>query len=120
MGMGGMGMGGMGGMGAGGMGGMGMGMGGLSGNEKQFLTALQNSGVNNAQLTILLPQNILQNVLIPRGIMQEIAQRSGSQINLGAENPAGMRQVNLSGTMIANSMAVLYLQEKVLQCQQMS
>merc|ERR1712032_375531 len=109
----GMGMGGMGNMGMGGMGGMG------SSNEQAFMQALQASGVNNAQLTLLLPQNLLQNVLIMRGFMQEIAQRSGCKIDIGNEGPAGMRQVCLTGTMMANALASLYLQEKVIQFQQM-
>merc|ERR1719296_264804 len=127
--MGGMGMGGMGmgmggmcspmGMGGMGMGGMGMGMGSGSSNERAFMAALQASGINNAQLTLLLPQALIQNILIPRGIMAEIAQRSGAQIDLGAESPAGMRQVTLSGSMVGNAMASLFLQEKVIQFQQM-
>merc|ERR550514_980180 len=96
---------------------MGMGMGGS--NERAFLSALQASGVNSAQLTLLLPQNLLQNILIPRGFMAEIAQRSGSKMDLGNEGPAGMRQVTLSGSMVANALASLYLQEKVLQFSQM-
>merc|ERR1719296_473192 len=112
--MGGMGMGGMGmgmggmcspmGMGGMGMGGMGMGMGSGSSNERAFMAA---------------PQALIQNILIPRGIMAEIAQRSGAQIDLGAESPAGMRQVTLSGSMVGNAMASLFLQEKVIQFQQM-
>merc|ERR1712217_679988 len=92
---------------------------GASGNERAFLAALQASGINSAQLTILVPQNLVQNVLVPRGIMAEIAQRSGCQIDLGAEKPPGMRQVNVSGSMTANALASLFLQEKVLQFQQM-
>merc|ERR1711920_486171 len=101
-----------------GMGGMGMGMGGSVGmggmggsSERAFMTALQASGINNAQLTLLLPQPLIENVLVPRGFMAEIAQRSGSKIDLGAESPPGMRQVSLSGAMVANALASLYLQE---------
>merc|ERR1719277_2860628 len=92
--MGGMGMGGMGGMGGiigNGMGGMGMGnpmMGGMgSQNERAFMAALQASGINSAQLTLLMPQGLLQNVLIPRGIMAEIAQRSGAKNRPGDGDP---------------------------------
>lgn len=128
MAMGGMGMGmGMNGMGMGNpmLGGMGMGNPMLSGignspNERAFLNALQSSGINNAQLTLLIPQALVQNILIPRGIMAEIAQRSGSQIDLGVESPPGMRQVTVSGTMVSNALASLFLQEKVIQFQQMS
>merc|ERR1712176_1033689 len=126
-GMGGMsGMGGMGGisnpmMGAMGMGNPAMGAMGMNGstNEKAFLAALQSSGINSARLTLLLPANLVQNILVPRGFMGEIAQRSGAQIDLGDEGPVGMRQVTLSGTMVANAMASLLLQEKTLQFQQM-
>merc|ERR1712187_448325 len=76
-------------------------------NERMFLSALQSSGINNAQLTLLIPINLIQNILVPRGFMAEIAQRSGAKIDLGTEGPAGMRQVTVSGTMIANSLAAL-------------
>merc|ERR1740123_1669838 len=123
MGMG-MGMNGMG-MGNPMLGGMGMGNPMLSGignspNERAFMNALQASGINNAQLTLLIPQALVQSILIPRGIMAEIAQRSGSQIDLGVESPPGMRQVTVSGTMVSNALASLVLQEKVIQFQQMS
>merc|ERR1712151_200670 len=97
--------------------GMGNPMGGgmSSSNERAFMQALQASGINNAQLTLLLPQALVQNILVPRGFMAEIAQRSGSKIDLGAESPAGMRQVTLSGAMVANALASLYLQEKAIQ-----
>merc|ERR1712110_1105121 len=98
----------------GGNGGMG------SSSERAFMTALQASGINNAQLTLLLPQPLIENILVPRGFMAEIAQRSGSKIDLGSESPPGMRQVTLTGTMVANSLASLYLQEKAIQFQQMS
>ncbi|CAE8620745.1 unnamed protein product, partial [Polarella glacialis] len=128
MGMGGMGMGSMGGMG--GMGGMGMGMGGMgmggmgmgmmgNPNERAFQTALQASGIMSAQLTLLLPQPLVHNVLVPRGIMGEIAQRSGAKIDLGPEGPPGMLQVTLSGGMVGNAHASLLLQEMQVQFQQM-
>merc|ERR1719231_174642 len=94
----------------GGMGGMGM-MGGMGNNEAAFMMALQASGINNAQLTLLLPQALLQNVLIPRGILAAIAQRCGCKIDLGNEDPQGMRQVTLTGQMMANALATLHLQE---------
>merc|ERR1719401_3299399 len=95
-----------------------MGMG--SANEGAFLSALQSSGVNNSQLTILLPQALVQNILVPRGFMAEIAQRSGAKIDLGSESPPGMRQVALCGSMVGNALASLYLQEKAIQFQQMT
>merc|ERR1719440_954075 len=80
------------------MGGMGM------SNDRAFMQALQASGINNAQLTLLIPVGLVANILVPRGFMGEIAQRSGAQIDLGGEGPAGMRQVKLGGTMIANAL----------------
>merc|ERR1719277_763176 len=68
-----------------------MGGGMASANERAFMSALQASGINSAQLTLLVPQPLLQNILIPRGFMAEIAQRSGSKMDLGNEGPAGMR-----------------------------
>merc|ERR1719263_1940632 len=106
----------MGGMGNPMMGGMGIGM----NNENAFMQALQASGINNAQLTLLIPVGLVQNILVPRGFMAEIAQRSGAKIDLGAEGPTGMRQVALSGNMMSNALASLYLQEKVIQFQGMS
>merc|ERR1719442_285016 len=106
--MGGMGrmMGGMCGGMCGGMGGMGGAMmGGMGSTEQQFLQALNASGIGSAQLTLLLPQPLVQNVLVPRGIMAEIAQRSGAKIDLGNEGPVGMRQVSLSGSIIGNALA---------------
>merc|ERR1719374_469868 len=102
-----------------GMGGMCVGnMGGVGGSsaEKEFFSALEASGVNNAQITLLLPQEMVYNVLIPRGIMAEIAQKSGSKIDL-AENRAGMTPTTLTGTMMANSLAALYLQDAALEFQ---
>merc|ERR1719433_2119040 len=113
----GMGMNGGGGFGNPMMGNMGMGS-SASTNEKAFLSALQASGINNAQLTLLLPSNLVQNILIPRGFMAEVAQKSGSKIDLGIENPPGMRQVSLSGAMVGNALASLFLQELVIQFQQ--
>merc|ERR1712060_652441 len=118
-------MGGMG-MGMNGRGGLGnpmmgqMGMGGSGSlNEKAFLSALDASGINNAQLTLLIPNNLIQNILIPRGFMTEVAQKSGAKIDLGCESPPGMRQVTLSGSMVGNALASLFLQELVLQFPQM-
>merc|ERR1712146_34829 len=103
-----MGMGGMmpGMMGAGGMGGMGM------SNEAQFMQQLGMGQQPQAQLQILLPTPVLQQFLIPRGIMAEICQKCNVRMDLGAEVPPNQRQVCISGTIVANSMAVLLIQER--------
>merc|ERR1719161_2095822 len=92
-----------------GMGGMGGNLGDMSGSERAFMSALQASGATSSQLTMLVPQNMLQNVLIPRGIMQEISRRSGCSIDVGAEGPSNTRQITVKGTMVNNSLAALYL-----------
>ncbi|CAK9110223.1 unnamed protein product [Durusdinium trenchii] len=94
-------------------------VGGMGKSEQAFFSALQASGINSAELTILLPSELLHTVLVPRGIMSEVAQRSGSRIDVGAEGPAKMLQVTLHGQMVGNAMAALLLQEKVLQWQSM-
>mmetsp|Transcript_6277 Transcript_6277/g.12919 ORF Transcript_6277/g.12919 Transcript_6277/m.12919 type:complete len:125 (-) Transcript_6277:23-397(-) len=92
---------------------------GMGNSEEAFFSALQASGINSAELTLLLPSELLHNVLVPRGIMSEVAQRSGSRIDVGEEGPAKMLQVTLHGQMVGNAMAALLLQEKVLEFQQM-
>eukprot|EP00913_Durusdinium_trenchii_P016333 g15352.t1 len=72
---------------------------GMGKSEQAFFSALQASGINSAELTILLPSELLHTVLVPRGIMSEVAQRSGSRIDVGAEGPAKMLQVTLHGQM---------------------
>jgi len=109
-----MGMGGMGNMGGMGMGGMMPGMMGGMGmsNEAQFMQQLGMGQQPQAQLQILLPSTLLQQFLIPRGIMAEICQKCNVRMDLGAEVPQNQRQICISGTIVANSMAVLLLQER--------
>mmetsp|Transcript_3135 Transcript_3135/g.7302 ORF Transcript_3135/g.7302 Transcript_3135/m.7302 type:complete len:355 (-) Transcript_3135:23-1087(-) len=85
---------------------------GSGGSENAFLSALQASGINSAQLTVLLPRDLVHHVLIPRGFMKDIAQRSGSRIDIGDEGPSGLIQVSLNGQMVGNALAALLLQEK--------
>ena len=92
---------------------------GMGNSEEAFMSALQASGINSAELTILLPSDLLHNVLVPRGIMSEVAQRSGSRIDVGDEGPPKMLQVTFHGQMVGNALAVMLLQEKVIQYQHM-
>mmetsp|Transcript_51742 Transcript_51742/g.160307 ORF Transcript_51742/g.160307 Transcript_51742/m.160307 type:complete len:131 (-) Transcript_51742:343-735(-) len=124
-------MGGMGGMGlmGGNMGMAGIGMGGMNGmsgmsgvsstgvQEAMFKVALQSSmlGQVNTQLMFLLPMELLQKVLVPRGHLAEIAQRCQIHIDLGAEVPPSMRQVSFVGPVSANAMALYFLQERAAQ-----
>jgi len=45
---------------------------------KHVILGIEASGINSAELTILLPSDLLHNVLVPRGIMSEVAQRCSS------------------------------------------
>merc|ERR1711865_13123 len=101
-------------MGMMGMAGMsgGMGMGGATG-QMAFQTVLQQSilGQHPAQLAVLLPQDLLQQSLIPHGHLAAIAQTCNINMELGGEH-SGMRQVTLTGSVIANAMAAYFLQER--------
>lgn len=101
----------------GGMGMMGGGMGiGTGGNEAMFRMALQSGmGQFHAQLMLLLPADAVRQALVPRGHLQEIAQRCQIRMDLGQEIPPNLLQVNLSGTVAANSMAAYFLQERLAQ-----
>mmetsp|Transcript_81273 Transcript_81273/g.209200 ORF Transcript_81273/g.209200 Transcript_81273/m.209200 type:complete len:132 (+) Transcript_81273:1-396(+) len=124
--MGGMGgMGSMGGMGGGGMspmgmdfmGGMGAGGMGMMNNEAMFKTALHSSILGQApsSLQLLLPRELIHRSLVPNGVFNDICQRCGVRIDLGAEVPTDMQQVSCNGTVAANAMAAFLLQERSVQ-----
>merc|ERR1719263_1620337 len=98
-----------------GMAAMGMGMGGMG--PMAFEAALHNSMLSQhqAQLALLLPVDLLQQSLIPQGHLADIAQKCRITIDLGAEVSPSMRQVSLTGTVAANTMAAYFLQERTLQ-----
>merc|ERR1719361_2346163 len=82
------------------------------GNEAMFRAALQSSmqGQSNAQLLILLPVDLLQQILVPQGHLAEIAQKCGIRIDLGMELPNNMCQVAFTGPIASNAMAAYFLQ----------
>merc|ERR1719411_2098732 len=90
----------------GGMGMIGNNMCGM-GNEAMFRVALQSSmvGQSNAQLLLLLPVDMLQQLLVPQGHLAEIAQKCGIRIDLGIEVPTNMCQVAFTGPIASNAMA---------------
>ncbi|OLP91072.1 Peptidyl-prolyl cis-trans isomerase D [Symbiodinium microadriaticum] len=98
--------------------GMGMGFDGLAGmgslgSEMMFRAALQGGMIagSTSQLHLLLPTSLLQESLIPKGQLTEIAQRCQVRIELGQEVPPDLRQVTLRGGLAANSVAAYFLQE---------
>lgn len=116
------------GCGMGGMGGMGsmgilpfLGMGMMNsipgGNEALFKQALQNSMTAgmNSQHHVLLSNSVLQQHLIPKGYLSEIANRCQITIDLGQEVQPNLRQVTFCGGVAANAVAVYFLQERLLQ-----
>ncbi|CAE7288965.1 PPID, partial [Symbiodinium microadriaticum] len=107
--------------------GMGMGFDGLAGmgslgSEMMFRAALQGGMIagSTSQLHLLLPTSLLQESLIPKGQLTEIAQRCQVRIELGQEVPPDLRQVTLRGGLAANSVAAYFLQERALQLHQPS
>jgi len=114
-----------GGCGFGPMGMMGMGgfdcMGGFGslGSEMMFRAALQGSMIagSSSQLHLLLPSSLLQESLIPKGQLAEIAQKCQVRIELGQDVPPDLRQVTLRGGLAANAVAAYFLQERALQHQ---
>lgn len=95
-------------------------------NEVAVLKALLgDSNPAQAKLTVLLPGDIVQSMLVPHGHLEAISKRSGSCMELAdaARNmprspslaAAKMQSLTISGTRLGNSMAVLYLQELLLQ-----
>mmetsp|Transcript_138412 Transcript_138412/g.240873 ORF Transcript_138412/g.240873 Transcript_138412/m.240873 type:complete len:108 (+) Transcript_138412:3-326(+) len=100
------------------MSGMGMGMAGMAGmGHMAFQTALQSSlfGQQSSQLLLLLPMELIQKALIPSGHLAEIAEKCHIRIDLGREVPPNLREVMMTGTVVANAMAIYFLQERTMQ-----
>merc|ERR1712176_1653971 len=98
---------------------MGGNLGGMPGrNEAMFKAALQTSSLGqhaNSQLLLILAADLLQQFLVPRGYLAEIAERCGIRIDLGGQVPPHSIQVSLIGSVVANAMAAYFLQERALQ-----
>merc|ERR1719424_2117528 len=88
-----------------------MGMGNMG--PMAFQAVLQQSmlGQQQTQLALLLPVDLVQQVLIPHGHLADIARTCNINIELGAEFER-MRPVSLTGTAAANAMAAYFLQER--------
>lgn len=123
-GMGGMGsmsgMGGMGGLGIspGGLGGMGVGvgLGGAAGGLDHALQQMARAGPPSSQLSLVMPASLIQQSLVPRGHIADVAQRCCVRVDLGEEVPPSGRVVSLTGTAASNAFAAYLLQERALQC----
>lgn len=71
---------------------------------------------NSAQLQLALPLELVRGPLIRGGRLRAIAERSGSKLELGPEYaPPATQLLTISGSMLGNSMAILYVQELLLQ-----
>lgn len=106
----------MGGMGGGPMGFAGPGCMGM-GSDALFKMMLQGSvlGQASSEMMLLLPNDLLHLCLIPQGHLAEIAHRCEVRIDLRADVTPSQRQVALTGTVVANSMAAYFLQERAFQ-----
>eukprot|EP00927_Polykrikos_kofoidii_P013364 TRINITY_DN15822_c0_g1_i1.p1 TRINITY_DN15822_c0_g1~~TRINITY_DN15822_c0_g1_i1.p1 ORF type:complete len:550 (-),score=86.02 TRINITY_DN15822_c0_g1_i1:377-1819(-) len=68
-------------------------------------------------LSLLLPGHVIDTTLVPRGHLAEVAQRCGVRIDVGPVAVApDARAVMLTGTVVANALAVLQLQWRLAQC----
>lgn len=67
-------------------------------------------GLAHSQLMLLVPEQALQELLIPSGHMQAIAQRCQVRLDLDPELRGGRRQVMLSGTVLGNAAASYWIQ----------
>lgn len=81
-------------------------------HEKAFLNALHTNGLDpEVQLVLMLPLQMMQ-MLYQKGQINEIAKRAKCSIE--CQETGCDCQVILRGSAVANSLAVLYLQEKLL------
>mmetsp|Transcript_123873 Transcript_123873/g.246516 ORF Transcript_123873/g.246516 Transcript_123873/m.246516 type:complete len:755 (-) Transcript_123873:312-2576(-) len=69
---------------------------------------------SESQVMLLLPKEMAQKLLSTNGRVREIAERSGSRVELSSVRKVDVSSsqlLTLSGTRLGNSMAALYLQE---------
>lgn len=85
-------------------------------SEAALLRALlAGPGIDQARLQLILPLGFVTSVLVSQGHLRQVASRSGSKLELGRVDPVSAAQfVNITGTMIGNSMAALYIQELMM------
>ncbi|CAK9051287.1 unnamed protein product [Durusdinium trenchii] len=89
-----------------------------SDGETQLLKALLAGPMpQTARLELLLPGDFVRLCLESGSHLQTVALRTGSHVELAPPGPEPMRMVTVSGTMLANSVAVLQLQELLQQYQ---
>lgn len=95
----------------------GLGAGPQLGSEAQLLQSLlAGPQPGLAQLQLALPLDLVRGPLLVGGKLQAIAQRSGSKLELGVvHSPPATQLLTVTGSMLGNSMAALYIQEVMLQ-----
>lgn len=64
-----------------------------------------------SQVLLLVPDELLQRALIPKGVLAEVAARCGVRIDLGPLAQPCHRQVLVTGTVVGNAAAVYWLQD---------
>mmetsp|Transcript_75316 Transcript_75316/g.191068 ORF Transcript_75316/g.191068 Transcript_75316/m.191068 type:complete len:158 (+) Transcript_75316:565-1038(+) len=91
--------------------------GGLGSGEARLLrTLLAGPQPDGAQLQLALPSALVAGPLLAEGRLRAIAERSGSRLELGAEySPPPTQLLTITGSMLGNSMAILYIQELMQQ-----
>ncbi|CAE8581883.1 unnamed protein product [Polarella glacialis] len=87
----------------------------LGPSERALLEAIQDAtGSGGRQLALVLPKALVR-ALTVRGVLKAVSTRSGSLVEARGEVAGDMQLVILAGTPLANSVAMLNLQEKMLE-----
>lgn len=86
-------------------------------NEAALVKALlvDRKEESEAELSLLFPRDVIRRVLVPKGRLQAVAKRSGSQVKLGTDKASASQLVTFTGSRLTNTMAVLYLQELLIE-----
>ena len=81
--------------------------------DQVFLQTIAASEVSPVhQIVLLLPRKEL-NALAMKGVLKGISERTAVQIDLGPDEDTH-RQVQLTGSSMANSWAVLHIQQRLM------
>merc|ERR1719265_2507764 len=87
----------------------------LTANERAFMNQLRATGALSQQLTLCMPRPLVERLRGYSGHLEEITRVSGAQVDVAESGDATKLLLTFTGARVATSLAVLYLQEKMLQ-----